>query len=235
MSRGERLDRWLAQLTDLSRQSVRYAVKDGRVEINGERASRVDQRIIAGDMVKLDGEQIINSGPRYFMLHKPAGYLCSNQDSEHLLVAELMPDERDAFDLQIAGRLDLDTTGLVLLTDDGAWNHRLTAPSRQCKKTYRVSLAEPLDAEACQTLETGVLLHGEKKLTQPATVERTEDDCIVRMTISEGRYHQVKRMMAAVGHRVASLHREQIGGIVLDPALAPGEYRRLTAEEITLV
>ena len=235
MSRGERLDRWLAHRSTLSRQDVRLAVKNGWVQVNGELATQVERRVLPGDVVVLDDTEIIDTGLRYFMLNKPAGHLCANEDSEHPLVVDLLAAEVNARALQIVGRLDLDATGLVLLTDDGQWNHRVTAPARQCGKTYTVTLASPLATEAKQALENGVLLHHETHPTRPAMVLQTEDPCVIRLTIHEGRYHQVKRMLAAVGNHVTALHREAIGGIVLDPLLPSGGYRALTAAEMALV
>ncbi|WP_049097636.1 16S rRNA pseudouridine(516) synthase RsuA, partial [Klebsiella michiganensis] len=133
-----------------------------------------------------------------------------------------------------AGRLDIDTTGLVLMTDDGQWSHRITSPRHHCEKTYLVTLENPLDESTAEQFAKGVQLHNEKDLTKPAVLE-VVTPTEVRLTISEGRYHQVKRMFAAVGNHVVGLHRERIGDIALDASLAPGEYRPLTAEEIASV
>lgn len=228
-----RLDRFIARATGLSRQQVQRAVRSGAVTVNGNAVRKADTAVSGDDQVLLDNEPVIARLPRYYMLHKPAGYLCANTDGNHPLVLDLL-NEPFADELQIAGRLDLDTTGLLLLTDDGQWNHRITAPSRRCEKTYRVTLATPLDDTAADYLREGVQLRHERHPTRPAQVgfpgdTRTE----ILLTISEGKYHQVKRMLAAVGNHVIALHRERIGAIVLDPALEPGQYRSLTAEEIT--
>jgi len=139
-----------------------------------------------------------------------------------------------SFKLHAAGRLDIDTTGLVLLTDDGQWSHRITSPRHHCEKTYRVTLESPISDDTAAQFTAGVQLHNEKSLTKPAQLEViTPTD--VRLTLSEGRYHQVKRMFAAVGNRVIELHRERIGDIVLDEDLEPGEYRALTEDEIASI
>jgi 16S rRNA pseudouridine516 synthase len=164
------------------------------------------------------------------MLHKPADYVCSTDDPLHPTVLALL-DMADRRDLHTAGRLDLDATGLVLVTDDGAWSHRVTSPRHPRPKVYRVELAEPLTEAAAEQLRTGVHLHGERRPTRPAQVEALSERQ-VQLTIEEGRYHQVKRMFAAVGNRVLTLHRERIGCVALDPGLAPGEWRPLTAEEV---
>ena len=143
-------------------------------------------------------------------------------------------DEPVAHKLHAAGRLDIDTTGLVLMTDDGQWSHRITSPRHHCEKTYLVELENPLEEGVAEQFAKGVQLHNEKDLTKPAVLEvitPTE----VRLTISEGRYHQVKRMFAAVGNHVVGLHRERIGDITLDASLEPGEYRPLTEDEIASV
>lgn len=227
-----RLDRFLCHASGFSRQQVQRAVRDGAVSVNGVLIKKPDTHIAVSDTVTLDGAVMTFPSPRYFMLNKPAGYVCANTDSTHPVVTDLIR-EKNATSLQIAGRLDIDTTGLVLLTDDGQWNHRITAPSRQCQKTYHVTLSTPLDLSAANQLRKGILLDGEKKPTQPADLSLIDNDpCCITLTISEGKYHQVKRMFAAAGNHVTALHRHSIGNIVLDPALQPGEYRPLTATEI---
>ncbi|XNM88129.1 16S rRNA pseudouridine(516) synthase RsuA [Escherichia coli] len=139
-----------------------------------------------------------------------------------------------AWKLHAAGRLDIDTTGLVLMTDDGQWSHRITSPRHHCEKTYLVTLESPVADDTAEQFAKGVQLHNEKDRTKPAVLE-VITPTQVRLTISEGRYHQVKRMFAAVGNHVVELHRERIGGITLDADLAPGEYRPLTEEEIASV
>jgi 16S rRNA pseudouridine516 synthase len=132
--------------------------------------------------------------------------------------------------LHLVGRLDKDTTGLLLLTDDGAWSHRVASPNRRCSKTYLVALARPLAEDAESRLLQGLLLHNEKTPTRPAVLQRL-DERRVRITITEGRYHQVRRMFAALGNHVVGLHRESIGGLSLDAALGPGEWRDLSVNE----
>lgn len=226
-----RLDRYLSNATDLSRRQVRGLIKSGAVTVNGVPVPDFARQIDATDRVLLEGVEIETPRPRYFMLNKPDGYLCATTDGQHPTVIDLLNEPR-LEDLQIAGRLDLDTTGLVLITDDGQWNHRLTAPRSRCPKTYRVDLAEPLDAGAARQLERGVWLRNEQQRCRPAEL-LMDNPNRVRLTIVEGRYHQVKRMFAAVGNRVTALHRERIGNIVLDPALVPGEYRPLSEAEVT--
>ena len=169
-------------------------------------------------------------GHRYFMLHKPQGYVCANKDKEHLTVINLIEEPR-AENLSVAGRLDIDTTGLVLLTDDGQWLHRVISPRHHCTKVYYIETERVIDERQRNKLEQGVWLNHEKTRTRPAQLE-TIDEYHYRLTLTEGRYHQVKRMLAAIDNHVESLHREQIGAIRLDPLLAPGEYRPLSVQEI---
>jgi 16S rRNA pseudouridine516 synthase len=225
-----RLDKYIAQTTDLSRALVKIALRSKRVMVNGEQIKDASLHIAPTDTVQLDGEMLSPVGPRYFMLHKPLGYICATTDNDHPTVLDLL-DEPNKKILHIAGRLDIDTTGLVLITDDGQWNHRVTSPRHECQKTYYVTLANDLVSDAQEKLQAGILLNSEKQLTRPATLERLYNN-EVRLTISEGKYHQVKRMFAALDNRVTELHRERIGDITLDDSLAVGEYRPLTDTEI---
>ena len=136
--------------------------------------------------------------------------------------------------MHIAGRLDIDTTGLVLITTDGQWSHKITSPKKDCGKCYLVTLTDELDASLVETFAQGVELRNEDGLTKPAVLEII-DSHHARLTITEGKYHQVKRMFAAVGNKVVGLHRESVGKIVLDDDLAPGEWRYLTDEEVASV
>jgi 16S rRNA pseudouridine516 synthase len=136
--------------------------------------------------------------------------------------------------LHIAGRLDVDTTGLVLITSDGQWSHKITSPKKDCGKRYLVELAEPIDDSLIQVFADGVELRNEDELTKPALLDII-DSTHVRLTISEGKYHQVKRMFAAVGNRVVNLHREAVGDIELNTDLAAGEWRFLTDAEMKSV
>lgn len=228
-----RLDKFLSQYTDYSRSLVQQAIKAGRVIVNDVIARKGDQKLSGDEVVTLDGKGIEAFQTRYLMLHKPLGYVCANSDSEHPVVVDLIRLPRWQ-ELQVVGRLDLDTTGLVLLTDDGQWNHRITSPRSKCPKTYRVITANPITTETAALFAAGVQLHGEKMPTRPAHLELISSH-EARLKIHEGKYHQVKRMFAAAGNLVVELHRESIGDIQLDPALAPGEYRALTADEIKSV
>jgi 16S rRNA pseudouridine516 synthase len=222
-----RLDKWLAHCTGWSRKQVKSLLDDERVRVNDVIVSDSGLHIGAQDRVTLDEKTLNLPGNRYIMLNKPAGYVCTRDDSHHPNVFQLVTNSQD---LHAAGRLDADTTGLVLLTNDGQWSHRITSPKKQCGKIYRVTLAEPLSSQQEKDLIQGLILNGETKATRPAQIEHLSE-MLVRLTIHEGKYHQVKRMFAAVDNQVIALHREQIGGIVLDQQLAPGAWRELTPAE----
>lgn len=228
-----RLDKLISQSTDLSRKEVKRLAHKGEILVNGEVVKSTDLKVQESDVVTCQGESIGAIGYRYFMLNKPEGYVSATKDREHMTVLEFI-DEPRKDNLSVAGRLDIDTTGLVLLTDDGQWLHQVISPKHQCEKTYLVETLKPLSEKDVVKLEQGVWLNNEKTRTKPATLE-VVDEYHYRITITEGRYHQVKRMFAAIENKVESLHRERIGGIHLDSDLFPGEYRALTEDEVQSV
>ncbi|MDH3000851.1 16S rRNA pseudouridine(516) synthase [Chelonobacter oris] len=226
-----RLDKFLAEQSGLSRSQVTKVLRSGAVEINGEVIKSGATKVAAEDEIVFEGERLawIEDG-QYFMLYKPQGYICSHDDGEYPTVYQLF-DYPLRTKLHSVGRLDVDTTGLVLLTDDGQWSHRITSPKFHCEKTYLVTLVDPIEADYQSAVEQGILLRGEKTPTKPGKLEIL-DDYNLNLTISEGRYHQVKRMFAALGNKVIGLHRWRIGEIVLDDNLQEGEYRTLSQNEI---
>lgn len=227
-----RLDKFIADTTDLTRSLAVKAIKSGRVLVNGEKPRTAALQVSAADRITLDDESLtLHEGCRYFLLHKPAGHVCANRDSLHPLVFDLLTGVINRQNLHTVGRLDIDTTGLLLITDDGQWSHHLTSPRRHQPKTYRVWLAEPLRADAEQKLADGILLEDDPKPTLPAELQRISDQEVL-LTIHEGRYHQVKRMFAALGNLVEKLHRERMGCLTLDAGLAAGQFRPLTDSEV---
>lgn len=228
-----RLDKFLASVTDLSRSQAKQLIRDGSVVIAGQVVTDARFEVAADADVQLDGCQLRSAGYRYFMLNKPLGVVCANRDRSHATVIDLL-DEDNADRLGVVGRLDIDTTGLVLLTDDGQWSHRVTAPRSDCIKRYRVRTAEPIAEAVVDKFARGLFLLAEKERLKPARLTLLgEREALLE--IGEGKYHQVKRMFGAVGNAVVALHREAVGAIEIDPALAPGEYRALTADEIASV
>ena len=225
-----RLDKFIGNNTELSRTQIHIAIKQGLILVNEIAVSKTNARINDDDKVIFDGQLIEARKARYLMLHKPAGYVSANTDSEHPTVLDLI-DVPFKSELQIVGRLDADTTGLLLLTDDGQWNHKVTSPKHMHTKSYIVTTVDPIPSSAKAIFEQGVLLKGESKITLPAELTLIESHK-ARLSICEGKYHQVKRMFAVIGNHVIALHRERIGEIYLDNNLLPGKCRALTADEI---
>lgn len=225
-----RLDRFLADATDASRSDVKAWLRAGRVTVNHACTRRAGTRLGRDDRVYLDDREVLAVPARYLMLHKPAGTVCTAADSDPRSVLRLVPQSVRR-PLQCVGRLDVDTTGLLLLTDDGQWNHRMIRPGSRLK-VYRASLAGSLSDEAQQQLLSGVVLKGETTPAVARSIERI-DDLTINLAVDEGRYHMVKRMIAAVGNRVLHLHRESVGGLVLDPLLDSGAWRELTDDEVS--
>lgn len=224
-----RLDQFIANSSELSRKDAKRAISRGLVTVNEKVCKTANRHLADGERVALSGTALSLPAERYLMMNKPAGVVSATTDSDHPTALDLLPSDLTR-NLHIAGRLDADTTGLLLLTTDGQWSHRITSPRTDCPKTYRVTLNQALTDTAATALKQGVYLNNDPKPTQPARVNRLEEN-LIELTISEGRYHQVKRMLAAVGNHVEALHRLQIGQVRLDPGLAPGGYRELTREE----
>lgn len=224
-----RLDKFLCEAGAGSRSEVKLLIKKGRVTINGTVAkapeTKVDEK---NDQVALDAQPLSYEKFVYYMLHKPAGVVTATRDNHEKTVMELLKDAPGK-DLFPAGRLDKDTEGLLLITNDGALSHRLLSPAKHVDKTYLVRTKAPVTDEMRRRLEEGVDI-GDEKPTLPAKTELTEDGGLL-LTVTEGRFHQVKRMLSAVGNEVVYLKRLSMGPLVLDGALSKGEYRALTPEE----
>ncbi|HAS6241379.1 TPA: 16S rRNA pseudouridine(516) synthase RsuA [Vibrio vulnificus] len=230
-----RLDKFLCDALGATRKEATKILKSGEVTVNEQVQKSGAVKVTEKCVVEWQGRELVRQGPRYIMLYKPEGFVCSHEDGFNHTAFVLL-DEVKMDELHFAGRLDVDTTGLVLITDDGKWSHRITSPKHKCDKTYRVWLADPIGSDYAEKLAEGVQLRNEKELTLPAQMTIVNaDENEVLLTIHEGKYHQVKRMFAALGNKVEQLHRERIGAIELDESLEPGEYRYLTQEEIDSV
>ncbi len=231
-----RLDKLISNSTSFTRSQAKFAIRGGKVKIDGVVIKNAAQQVTEESNVEYMGVAVNKVQPRYIMFNKPTGVVCANKDKDHATVFDaLFLPRQDT--LHVAGRLDLDTTGLVLITDDGQWLHRITSPKHNHKKVYLVELDSPITENQIRILKEGVQLKKEKKRSLPAEIEILSDkkkDQKIRMTISEGKYHQVKRMLAAVGNHVVTLHREKIAHIELDESLAKGQWRDLTEAEIRL-
>ncbi len=228
-----RLDRFLSHSSGLSRNQVKVLLHRGDVLIDGQPVRDSSLQVNATNRITLEGKLLHWPRNYYVMLHKPLGYVCSTEESSHPLVASLIARVW-AGELHSAGRLDADTTGLVLLTNDGNWSHALTSPRRHCDKTYLAGVKHPLQPELVERFAAGIVLNDDPKPTLPAQLQIL-DTHSARVKLHEGRYHQVRRMFAACSNRVETLHREAIGNIALDASLQSGQWRELTSEEVANV
>lgn len=205
-------------------------LKQGLVTVNEMVVQTPEQKLDEyRDVVSFRGQVLSYQQYHYYMLNKPGGVITATKDRVAATVMDLLPaDIRKK--LFPVGRLDKDTEGLLLLTDDGELAHRLLSPTKHVDKTYLVQVARPLSSQDCRTLEAGVDI-GEEKLTAPAVAELLQE-CQLLLTIQEGKFHQVKRMLQAVGNEVTALKRVRFAGLTLDETLKPGEYRELTDREV---
>jgi 16S rRNA pseudouridine516 synthase len=225
-----RLDRFLTRRTGLSGREISRRIADGDLLVDGTVALSGLCEIGPFTRVEMNGEALQAREVVYLMLHKPAGYLSATADPQHPTVIELI-DHPLRSELHLAGRLDRASTGLVLLTNDGRWSKRVTEPLEEISKIYRVTTRDPIREETAGIFAAGLYFAYEDLTTRPAVLEKiTDHEALIHL--NEGRYHQVKRMFHAVGNQVLSLHREQIGPLVLEDSLPAGGWRSLTQSEI---
>jgi len=229
-----RVDRFLSNLPRFNRRQVRLLLVERRVRIDGQTVIDPQAQVREFSRVEVDDEVLQAGRPaRYFMLHKPPGCVSATRDPQHRTVLDLL-DEPDKDDLHIAGRLDFNTTGLMLITNDGSWSRRLTQPQTKLPKVYYVETEQIITAEYAATFAQGLYFAFEDLTTQPAELTLLGPTS-ARLSIVEGRYHQVKRMFGHFNNKVLRLHRERMGPLMLDAQLEPGGYRALSPEEICLV
>lgn len=236
-----RLDKFICKSTVLTKPEAIQRIQAGDVIVNGEAITSESTQVHENNTISLNGENLKPRPFRYILMHKPADTICSNVDGDYpsLFNQASIKSGIDKIDeLHIAGRLDVDTTGLVLITDDGRWTYNITRPDKDCKKVYRVGLSYGISDDKVEALvarfKQGIQLQGEDQLTLPALLEvlpsGIKESKEVLLTITEGKYHQIKRMFAAVGNRVLTLHREKIGEVQLD--VEEGQWRYLTEAEV---
>lgn len=207
-------------------------IQRGAVRIDGTLQSEADGlHRTTGLVVEVEGQPWPFHEKAYLMLHKPAGVECSRDPQHHASVFSLLPAPLATRGVQCVGRLDQDTTGLLLLSDDGPFVHAMASPRRHVPKCYHATVKHPLSDAQLQALRDGVLLHGETMPSVAASAFAV-DTHTLSLTIAEGKYHQVKRMVAASGNRVEALHRISIGNLTLPADLAPGAWRWLTADDL---
>ncbi len=223
-----RLDKFVCKSTALTKAQAIIHIEDGDVKVNNNVITDIAAQVHENNNVALSGERLYPRPFRYLLMHKPAQTICSNIDEVYPSLFNYIDIERPQ-ELHIVGRLDADTTGLVLITDDGRWSFNITSPNKLCPKVYRVQLRQPIDASAKQLFLQGINLQGEPQLTAPAILTIVDEKQVL-LTITEGKFHQVKRMFASIGNKVVGLHRESIGSINLD--VSEGQWRYLTVDEI---
>ncbi|WP_133011541.1 pseudouridine synthase [Marinomonas flavescens] len=227
-----RLDKFVCKSTELTKSEAIQRIQLGQVSVNSKVITNEATQVHENNAIILNGVKLKTRDFCYIMMHKPAGTVCSNIDEVYPSLFNYLELD-NVSELHIAGRLDADTTGLVLITDDGRWSFNLTLPAKECRKLYRVTLSQALSTERVEEItyrfKQGIQLQGESQLTLPAILDVITPTEVL-LTITEGRFHQVKRMFAAVGNRVMSLHREQIGSISLDVEV--GQWRYLTNDEV---
>ena len=222
-----RLDKILSESNVLSRSETKAAVKRGRLAVNGVTVKSGDVKVDDYDVITLDGNEIKRRRFFYIMMNKPAGYVCSTDEPGSRTVLDLLRHEDNARGMFPAGRLDKDTVGLLLITNDGALAHDLLSPKKHVTKKYAFRSSRPLTESDKEKLEKGVEIDGE--MTKEAKVE--SDGVEGTIVITEGKFHQIKRMFISVGNSIEYLKRTEFGPLKLDGSLAEGEYRFLTDEE----
>ncbi len=233
----ERLDKILASQGTLSRRDVKEMIKKGRVTLNGtivkDSSVKIDENT---DTILVDGVAVALKKYIYIMMNKPQGVVSASESETDTTVVDLVPEDLFRKGLFPAGRLDKDTTGFVLITDDGDFAHKILSPKNHIFKTYIAGLEHSLTSEDIKSLESGITL-GDGTVLKESKVEVLDnsDKPCVKIMICEGKYHQVKRMFAATGNKVLSLHRSKMGELYLDESLKPGECREITPDELVKI
>jgi 16S rRNA pseudouridine516 synthase len=220
-----------------SRRQCRALIADARVAIGGIVCTDPDADCATDDAsfsFSVDGVPWPYREHAYLLLNKPAGYECSRDPQHHLSVFSLLPPQFAERGVQCVGRLDQDTTGLLLLSDDGKFVHMFTSPKRKVPKVYVATTRHPIDDRQLSALRDGVMLHGESKAVAAIDAHARGEHSLA-LTVMEGKYHQVKRMIAAAGNRCEALHRERVGGLALPATLAPGAWQWLDETELKLL
>lgn len=231
-----RLDKYLADMSIGTRQEVKKYIRQGRVKINEDILKKPEYKIREDeDKITFDGAPVAYETFEYYMLNKPAGVISATEDKRDKTVLDLIKEKKRK-DLFPVGRLDKDTEGLLLITNDGALAHRLLSPKKHVDKCYYAEISGGVTEDDVRVFKERINIgtQEEPEWTMPAELKILEKGTVsrIRLTIREGKFHQVKRMFLAVGKEVVYLKRERMGALVLDEELAPGEYRKLTDSEL---
>ncbi|TYK66036.1 16S rRNA pseudouridine(516) synthase [Colwellia echini] len=232
-----RLDRFISEHYQINRKSVRLILAQKRVYVDGKLARDIDQLVDQFSVIVMDDKTLQSNQAHYIMLHKPIGVVCATKDDKHTTVIDLLAEKYGqelVNSLHIVGRLDLNTSGLVLLTNDSRWSERLTSPEYKVNKRYQVTLAKPITPDYIGAFAQGMYFAYEDIVTQPAVL-KIISPLQAEVTLTEGRYHQIKRMFGRFQNQVVMLHRFAIGQLVLDQTLSLSESRSLTAHEVSSI
>lgn len=230
----ERIDKIIASQGKFSRSEVKKLIKNSGVKLNGETIHSAEEKADPkSDIIYVNGEKLIFRRYLYIMMNKPQGVVSATRDASQKTVLDLLPDDLRRDGLFPAGRLDADTTGFVLITDDGETAHRMLSPKSHVNKVYIARLASPLNGQTQDLFEKGVVL-SDGSVCMSASLELLEEseNPLVKVILRQGMYHQIKRMFASCGNKVIGLKRIRIGGVSLDDSLKEGECRLLTPDEI---
>lgn len=226
----QRLDKFLSEQCNLAKKQIRIMLAQKKVLVDNSIALEIEQRVNKFSKIEVDGKVVQNNPTYYVMMHKPIGVVCATKDDKHQTVIDIL-DLPFKHDLHIVGRLDLNTSGLVLLTNDSRWSEAITQPREKIEKTYQVTLQNPLDESYIAGFKQGMYFDYEKITTQPAKL-RILAKYRAEVILTEGKYHQIKRMFGRFRNPVVQLHRSQIGSLILDEHLPVGQSRLLTQREI---
>ena len=225
-----RIDRFISEREQINRRAVHSLLAQGRIKIDGEPANSISQVVGQFSHVTLDDDVLLANTAHYIMLHKPAGVVSASRDRKRQTVIDLISTPY-AQELHLVGRLDFNSTGLLLLTNDGQWSRAISHPENSIVKTYRVRLAKALTDDYVDAFAKGMYFAFEGVTTRPATLKILSDH-EAEVGLFEGRYHQIKRMFGRFDNEVLSLHRIAVGNLPLDSELAPGEWRQLPLCEL---
>jgi 16S rRNA pseudouridine516 synthase len=234
-----RIDRYISKKLSINRRDIKLMLAQGRIIINGEIIREVTTIVEEFDHVLFDGEVLQSKQALYIMMNKPIGVVSATKDALHKTVIELLPSalqssDSHSMDLHIVGRLDLNTSGLLLLTNDSRWSRRLMAPKEKVSKVYQVGLENALTEEYISAFAEGMYFSFEDITTQPAKLTILSER-VAEVILQEGKYHQIKRMFGRFRNPVLTLHRSAIGNLILDKGLLVGESRPLTPAEVSSI
>ncbi|EGG98994.1 Ribosomal small subunit pseudouridine synthase A [gamma proteobacterium IMCC2047] len=230
-AKSARLDRFISSKMAISQKAVRPILAQGRVAVDGCVCRDRQQIINTFSRITLDGQILQANTPLYLMMNKPKGVVSATRDNQYQTVIDLL-DHPERSKLHLVGRLDFNSTGLLLLTNDSGWSQQLMKPDQKVSKRYRVTVNNPLDQQTVDAFAAGMYFAYEDATTRPAGLNII-NDYEAEVTLTEGRYHQIKRMFARCNNKVLALHRIAIGNLLLDPSLSAGQSRELSAAEVT--